>query len=92
MALSAVNVATTVTTIAAANWNRRLLMIQNVSDTDIYLKMDSSATVLTTSNGIKLPAGGTPLVITCNPGEFDNKIEGIHGGAGNKEVRVTEEN
>lgn len=92
MALSAVNVTTSATTIAAANYGRRLLMIQNVSDTDIYLKLDSSATALTTSNGIKLPAGGTPLVITCKPGEFTNLVQGIHGGSGNKEVRVTEEN
>ena len=57
MALSAVNVTTSATTIAAANYGRRLLMIQNVSDTDIYLKLDSSATALTHHRLVQKQAG-----------------------------------
>jgi len=68
-----------------------MLIIQNVSDTDLYLKLDSSATEVTTSNGLRLAAGDPPFVVTCNPGRFTNAIRGIHGGTGNKEIRVTEE-
>lgn len=89
--ISAVNCTTAATELIAAKWNRRMLIIQNVSDTDLYLKFDSSATEVTVANGMKLAAGSSPFIITCNPGEFANAVRGIHGGSGNKEIRVTEE-
>lgn len=90
MSLAAVNVTTSASELVSAK-SRRLLIIQNVSDTDIYLKLDSSATEVTTANGLKLAAGSAPMIITCNPGEFANAVRGIHGGTGSKEIRVTEE-
>ena len=90
MAIAAVQVTTSAAQIVAAKYNRKLLIIQNVSDVEITLKLDSSSDVLTTSNGWKLAVGASFLT-TCNPGEFTNAIQAIHAGSGNKEVRVTEE-
>jgi hypothetical protein len=86
--MQAIQVQTTVTTIAAAG-NRDFLHIQNVSDTDIYLKYDGSSTTLTASNGVKLAAG--EWLILNNDGYrnvFRNLVQAIHGGSGDKEVRV----
>lgn len=91
MAISAVNVTTSATEVVAAKHNRRLLILQNQSDTDMRLKLDSSATEVTTANGLLLRAGDPPLVITCNFGEFANAIRAIHGGSGNKVLHVSEE-
>lgn len=89
--IAAVQCTATASELVAAKHGRRLLIIQNVSDTDLYLKMDSSATEVTAANGLKLAAGAAPLIVTCNPGEFTNAVRGIHAGSGNKEIRVTEE-
>jgi hypothetical protein len=91
MAISAVNVTTAAAEIVAPKYSRKLLIIQNVSDADVFLKLDSSATEVTTGNGLKLAVGSAPVVIASNPGEFTNAIRAIHGSSGNKEVRVTEE-
>ena len=91
MAISAVNVTTSATEVVAAKYNRRLLILQNQSDTDMRIKLDSSATEVTTANGLLLPTGGSPLVMTCNPGEFTNAVRAIHGGSGSKVLHVTEE-
>ncbi len=89
--ISSVNVTTAATELVAASHNRTLLILQNVSDTDMYLKLDSSATEVTVANGLKLAAGDPPLIITCKPGQFTNAVRGIHGGAGNKDLRVQQE-
>jgi hypothetical protein len=91
MSLTAVNVTTTASELVAAKANRVMLIIQNVSDTDLYLKLDSSATEVTVDNGLRLAAGDPPLIITCNPGRFTNAVRGIHGGTGDKVIRVTQE-
>lgn len=89
MSITAVNATTSETTIIANSYKRSLTIIQNVSDTDIYLKLDDSATALTTANGYLLPTGNSSLVITSQWGEFSQDVKAIHGGAGNKELRIT---
>lgn len=90
MSISAVNVTTASTQIVAPLYKRKMLMIQNVSDTDIYLKLDDSATALTIANGIKLASNSSPMVITSQVGEFTHAVNAIHGGVGSKEVRLQE--
>lgn len=89
--ITTVNVTTSAAQIVAASHSRKLLVIQNVSDTDVYLKFDSSATEVTTANGFKLAAGDPPLIVTCEPGEFPYAVRAIHGGSGNKDCRIQEE-
>lgn len=86
--MKAVNVTTTVAEIVSAG-NRDFVHIQNVSDETIYFKYDGSATALTTSNGMPVPPAG--FLILNNDGSrnlFNKSISAIHGGTGNKEVRV----
>ncbi len=89
--ISTVNCTASATELVAANAKRKLLILQNVSDTDMYLKLDASATEVTAANGLKLAVGDPPLVITCRQGDFVNAVRGIHAGSGNKDLRVQEE-
>lgn len=89
--ITSVSCTTSASELVAANASRKLLIIQNVSDTDVYLKLDASATEVTTSNGLRLAAGDPPFVITCERGEFVNAVRGIHGGSGSKDLRIQEE-
>lgn len=87
--MKATNVTTTAAQIAAGNPSRKFLHIQNVSDTDIYVSYDGDATALTTSNGLKVAAGDTLML--NNDGTrclFEHAVYAIHGGSGNKEVRI----
>ena len=90
MSLAAVNCTTSASQLVAANSLRKLLIIQNLSDTDVYLKMDDSATEVTVANGLRLAAGDPPLVITCRKSEHTFPVRGIHGGSGNKDLRIQE--
>lgn len=67
--------------------HRRFIHIQNVSDADIFLKYDGSATALTTANGFKLIPGAALLLDNEN-NLHSHAVHVIHGGAGNKEIRV----
>lgn len=90
--ITTVNVAATAGEAVAANWKRKILVLQNLSDTDIYIKLDSSSDEVTTSNGIKLTSGGSPFVITTTKaGEQFSAVRAIHAGVGNKALRVTED-
>lgn len=89
--ISSVNCTTAASELVAAKGNRKLLIIQNVSDTDVFLKFDSSATEVTVANGFKLASGDPPLVITCKEAEFPYAVRGIHAGTGNKDLRIQEE-
>lgn len=89
--IASVNVTTTAAEVVAPFYARRLLVIQNVSDTTVYLKFDSSSDEVTTANGVKLLAGGEPFILTCEPGEFVNAVRAIHGGTGNKEIRIQQD-
>jgi hypothetical protein len=85
--MKSANVTTSATEIVPEGW-RPLLSIQNISDTDIYLKFDGSEVALTTSNGHKLAAGDTFWLNHDARRDHVQAIEAIHGGVGSKEVRI----
>jgi len=75
-AYAQVNVATTATQVRAAAV-RQTIIIQNMSDTDMYLGDDNS---VTTGNGFKVGANGGTITLD----NFTGDVYMIHGGAGNK--------
>ncbi len=87
--ISAINVTTTAAVVIPANVSRTGVLIQNVSDTDIYLKMDGSETALTAANGFKVSAGQSFGFTTTPPVGYES-VWAIHGGSGNKEIRLQE--
>ena len=91
MSLSTVSVTTTKTTLLPAGIRRRSVLLANTSTTvPVYLKLDSSVTVLTAANGFPLAPGGT-MVLSTIPDEWRDPIEGITA-SGTADVRVTEIN
>lgn len=90
--IATVNATATASEIVAANANRKLLILQNLSDTDIFIKLDESPTEVTVSNGLKLTANGNPfIIITSKAGQQLASVRAIHAGTGNKSVRVQED-
>lgn len=74
------------TAVQPARWS--FIAITNVSDTTVYAKFNGSATALTAANGTPIYVGQTMLLEDpSGTGFYDNGVELIHGGAGNKEVR-----
>lgn len=61
-----VSVTSTETSVLSASDRRRWVLLQNNSTNDIWIKVDSSTTALTTNNGVKLAASGGTLTITDN--------------------------
>jgi len=87
--ITAVNVTTDPTHIADYDSERSWIMVQNVSDTDIYLKLNGSSAALTTANGIRLEPGEILTMDNSQGSKIaTNYIQAIHSGSGNKEVRV----
>ncbi len=84
----AVAVATASTAVVVYNRNRRYLLIENISDTPVYLMIDGTAV---TTSGLLLPANGGFYEMTEALGNLDRRlINAIHAGTGNKTVTVTE--
>jgi hypothetical protein len=91
--MRAINIANTVTDVAAAcdQPNRMGVILQNDSDVDMFLKFDSSSAVLTVDNGFRLAAGAHIILESTEMVSFaNNKIEAIHASTGNKVLRVQE--
>lgn len=88
--ISAVSVTTSAAQVVASKGSRKWLIIQNVSDVDIFFKFDSSATALTSANGYKL-APGADVKWAGNTGDYINAIIAVHDGSGSKEIRVQED-
>jgi hypothetical protein len=86
--IAAVNVTTTAAEVLQAKAGRKMLILQNTSDADIYVKLDSSATEVTTANGLKLPPNSGPFMVM---GSYHNAVRAIHGSSGNKVLRIQEE-
>jgi len=92
--ISKIAVATTATLVSAAK-ERQGLMIQNQSDTPIFLAFDGTDTVTTDSGatpGIRLASYET-ILSTDIAGRFSGNnaaIYAIHGGAGTKNLAVHE--
>ena len=79
-------VTTASTTAIAANSTRRYLLIQNNSDTDIYIHL--TAGTVTTANGFKIAASGGSLDLTSY--QLTGAITAIHGGSGTKTLTFFE--
>ena len=92
--ITKIAVATTATLVDAAT-ERQWLMIQNQSDTAIFLSFDGTATVTTDSGatpGIRLAPYDT-IMSTDISGRFSGNnfaIYAIHGGTGTKNLVVQE--
>ena len=92
--ITKIAVATTATLVDAAS-ERQWLMIQNQSDTAIFLSFDGTATVTTDSGatpGIRLAPYDT-IMSTDISGRFTGNnfpIYAIHGGTGTKNLVVQE--
>jgi hypothetical protein len=92
--ITKIAVATTATLVDAA-FERQWLMIQNQSDTAIFLSFDGTATVTTDSGatpGIRLAPYDT-IMSTDISGRFTGNnfpIYAIHGGTGTKNLVVQE--
>lgn len=87
---TAVTVGSTTTAIIAANVNRRYLMLQNISDEAVYIKLGVAAVA---SEGIRLNTVGVlgDTFVLCN--ENGNLYKGAINGicaSGSKVVLVTE--
>ena len=85
-----VAVAVTSTSIVVANGGRRLLVIVNDSDTDIYLALGEAAVV---GEGIRLNAAGGTYTSERKRARdriFTGEVFGIHGGAATKDVTIQE--
>ena len=87
--ISAVQVTTSPTELIPANVRRLGFVIQNISDSDIFLKMDGSTTALTAANGLKL-GPNEYLSMTTSENQIFDAVSGIHSGIGDKEVRIQE--
>lgn len=88
MPILKVNVGTSPTLVQTAT-EREWLIMQNLSDTDIYLSMDGSSDVSGAAGakpGVRISANGG--MISGGEGEFNiyfnNPIYAVHEGTGNK--------
>ncbi len=85
---TAVNVTTNTGEVLASNANRLYALLVNDSDTTIYIKLGAAAVV---NEGIRLNALGGNYEMSAMLGNlYTGAINGIHGGAGNKVLLVTE--
>lgn len=79
--IGTVSVTTSETQVVAARADRKWITLQNNSTNDIWVKYDSTTNVVTTTNGIKIPANGGTLSIAAtgysNPSR--NVIKAISG-------------
>lgn len=73
---------------------RRLLILQNLSDTDIFVAIEGSTDVTTAAGakpGLRLNANGGSFVAgeeSHLPGGAEQAIYAIHGGTGTKDLSV----
>lgn len=72
----------------SANPDRQFLLIQNDSDTIIYVKFGDGAVI---GEGIRLNSGGSHLQINAPEGFLDVRaLFAIHGSTGTKNLLITE--
>ncbi len=82
-----VSVGTSTGELAAANANRTYLLLQNDSDTDIYIKFGAAAVV---GEGIRLNLGGGSLEISGGNGNLDTRVVNAICLSASKDMLVTE--
>lgn len=83
LAVEAVNATTSSAIVVAADADRRLLLLQNVSDTDIWVNI-AAAAVVGACLLIKA-AGGT---LTLDRDGAAQQVRAIHAGSGNKALAI----
>lgn len=83
---SNVNVEATTTVIAAADTGRRLLILQNTSDTIIDIKIGADAVL---GEGIRLYPNGGTFEIKPIAGTLDTRVVNGISASGTKTIRVT---
>jgi acetyl esterase/lipase len=85
--ISKVSVAVTATLVAAAA-SRRWALLQNQSDTDIYVSLDGTSGVTINSGAspghLIRPGEAIAIAGSAHMGATDPAIYAIHGGAGTK--------
>ena len=81
---SAVNVTSSSTTIIAANAARSYLLIQNNSDTDIFINLTGSTASTSDSSSFKIAASGGSLEL--RQWVPVGAVTGIHTSSGNTKV------
>jgi hypothetical protein len=84
---SAVNVGATSTEVLGSSTTRRILLMQNDSDTDIYCKLDGTAATINAGVRLNANGGGFVLDVVAPSGA----VYCIHGSTGNKIILVTTE-
>ena len=84
---TSVNVATTTTQAIAVNVDRKFLLLQNISDTAIDIKVGAVAVA---GEGIRVYANGNFEMKPGNGNLNTGAVNAIHAGAGNKTLLVTE--
>jgi hypothetical protein len=81
-------ITTTASEVLARDGNRVGYILQNLSDTDVYVDMENDGDTLTADTGVKVAAGGSLIV---DSKMFARRgIRAIHAGSGNKIVRAQE--
>lgn len=95
MDITKFNVTTTAQAVVSAT-RRRAIIIQNHSDTDIYIAFDNSGVTGPAGSypGIKIPAsGGIFAATSVSPWDqtCDRVLHAIHAGSGNKVLVVHED-
>jgi hypothetical protein len=81
---TAVNCTTSSTQMLAANVSRNFLILQNDSDTTVYLKFGATAVL---NEGIRLNSAGGSMLLDYK--FVTQAVNCIHGGTGNKVLLVT---
>ena len=95
MDITKINVTTTAAAAVAAA-RRRAIIIQNQSDTDIYIAFDNASVTGASGSypGIKLPANGgvwAGTSVSAADQTCDRAVYAIHSGTGNKVLVVHED-
>lgn len=85
---TAAGVTTSSSVVLAGNASRKYLLLQNDSDTTIYIKSGASAAVV--NEGIRIPSGGSFEASLLQGNLLVSQITAIHGGSGTKTLLITE--
>jgi hypothetical protein len=94
--MSSVNVATTPTQVVPRRTGRTLLLIENVSDTDVFVGFNSDVSAAAgPASGITLRAAGGKLFVAADNLQgrvraAEYALYAVHAGSGEKELRIQE--
>ena len=87
MAHTTQNATTSTTVIRGEDRHRRYLLLQNISDEDVFMSIGQDAVL---NEGVLLEANGGAYEISRANGNLDTQnINVIHAGTGNKQIMIT---